>query len=117
MSLLLLTNCSFSSRQPLCHEHESSALLQFRDSLVMNKSSCYYVDVYPKAGSWSLERENGSSDCCSWDGVECNHYTGHVISLDLSSRCLYGSINSNSSLFRLLHLQCLNLAFNHFNYS
>ena len=30
---------------------------------------------------------------------------------------LYGSINSNSTLFRLAHLQSLNLADNHFNYS
>ncbi|KAB1226199.1 Receptor-like protein 12 [Morella rubra] len=122
MSLLLLANCSFSSRQPLCHERESSALLQFRDSIiVLNKSYCaehfYSLDVYPKAASWSLERKNGSSDCCSWDGVECNHYTGHVISLDLSASCLYGSINSNSSLFRLLQLQRLNLAYNDFNSS
>ncbi|KAF3957232.1 hypothetical protein CMV_017730, partial [Castanea mollissima] len=41
----------------------------------------------------------------------------HVIELDLSSCNLYGSINSNSSLFHLVHLQSLNLAFNNFNYS
>ena len=40
-----------------------------------------------------------------------------MIGLDLSSSCLYGSINSNTSLFRLVHLQRLNLAHNHFNYS
>ena len=40
-----------------------------------------------------------------------------MIGLDLSSSCLYGSINSNSTLFRLVHLQSLNLAYNHFNYS
>ncbi|KAB1226300.1 Receptor-like protein 12 [Morella rubra] len=62
-------------------------------------------------------KRDSSSDCCSWDGVECDHYTGHVISLDLSTSCLYGSINSNSSLFRLLQLQGLNLALNDFNSS
>jgi Leucine-rich repeat (LRR) protein len=41
--------------------------------------------------------------------------TGHVIDLDLGGSCLYGSINSNSSVFRLLQLQRLNLAHNNFN--
>ncbi|KAM5554651.1 receptor-like protein 7 [Rosa sericea] len=47
----------------------------------------------------------------------CEGNTGHVIGLDLSSSCLYGSINSNSTLFRLVHLQSLNLVDNNFNYS
>ncbi|KAL6125876.1 hypothetical protein ACLB2K_073927 [Fragaria x ananassa] len=51
------------------------------------------------------------------DGVECDEQTGYVIGLDLRSSCLYGSINSNSSLFRLVHLQKLDLADNDFNYS
>jgi Leucine-rich repeat (LRR) protein len=38
-----------------------------------------------------------------------------VIGLDFNSSCLYGSINSNNSLFRLLQLQRLNLADNRFN--
>ncbi|XP_031272566.1 receptor-like protein 9DC3 [Pistacia vera] len=46
-------------------------------------------------------------DCCSWDGVTCNEVTGHVIALNLTSSCLYGSINSSSSLFQLVHLECL----------
>uniref|UniRef100_A0A2N9HYT2 Leucine-rich repeat-containing N-terminal plant-type domain-containing protein n=1 Tax=Fagus sylvatica TaxID=28930 RepID=A0A2N9HYT2_FAGSY len=70
--------------QPLCHYDEKSALLQFKESFIINN---------------------------------CDEDTGHVIGLDLSSSCLYGSINSNSSLFRLVHLQSLNLAHNHFNYS
>ncbi|GKV21792.1 hypothetical protein SLEP1_g31738 [Rubroshorea leprosula] len=56
-------------------------------------------------------------DCCSWECVRCDRYTGYVRGLDLSSSCLFGSINSSSSLFRLGHLQYLNLAFNDFNYS
>uniref|UniRef100_A0A2N9GYY2 Leucine-rich repeat-containing N-terminal plant-type domain-containing protein n=1 Tax=Fagus sylvatica TaxID=28930 RepID=A0A2N9GYY2_FAGSY len=102
--------------QPLCHDDESSALLQFKESFIINKSaSSDDPFAYPKVNSWTLEGE--SSDCCSWDGVSCDEDTGHVIGLDLSSSCLYGSINSNSSLFRLVHLQSLNLAHNHFNYS
>ena len=58
-----------------------------------------------------------SNDCCTGDGVECDENTGHVISLDLSNSFLYGSINSSSSLFQLVHLQKLNLSFNNFNHS
>ncbi|XP_075657838.1 receptor-like protein 7 [Castanea sativa] len=72
--------------QPLCHGDESSALLQFKKSFIINN-------------------------------VDCDEDTGHVTGLDLSSSRLYGSINSNSTLFRLVHLQRLNLADNHFNYS
>nr|XP_015902086.2 receptor-like protein 7 [Ziziphus jujuba var. spinosa] len=50
-------------------------------------------------------------------GVQCDGKTGHVIGLDLSSSCLSGSINSNSILFNLVHLQSLNLAGNNFHYS
>uniref|UniRef100_A0A2N9H2V4 Leucine-rich repeat-containing N-terminal plant-type domain-containing protein n=1 Tax=Fagus sylvatica TaxID=28930 RepID=A0A2N9H2V4_FAGSY len=101
---------------PLCHDDESLALLQFKESFIIKKfASSDDPFAYPKVNSWTLEGE--SSDCCSWDGVSCDEDTGHVIGLDLSSSCLYGSINSNSSLFRLVHLQSLNLAHNHFNYS
>ena len=58
-----------------------------------------------------------STDYWSWDGVDCDGDTGHVIGLDLNNSCLYGSINSNSTLFHLVHLQKLNLADNYFNYS
>lgn len=56
-------------------------------------------------------------NCCSWNGVECDEDSGHAIALDLNSSCLYGSINSNSSLFRLVHLERLDLSDNHFNFS
>ncbi|KAM1010390.1 hypothetical protein FF1_045734 [Malus domestica] len=39
------------------------------------------------------------------------------LALELGSSCLYGSINSNSSLFRLVHLQRLDLSDNLFNLS
>ncbi|KAK9994130.1 hypothetical protein SO802_023833 [Lithocarpus litseifolius] len=105
----------FSSVQPLCRGHERSYLLQFKDSFVINKSASSEPWAYPKVASWTLEGNN--NDCCSWDGVECDEFTGHVIGLDLNSSCLYGSINSTSSLFHLVHLQRLNLADNHFKYS
>ncbi|XP_038680905.1 receptor-like protein 7 [Tripterygium wilfordii] len=99
----------------LCHNEESLALLQFKRSFVVNKSASSDASAYPKTISWNQQGEN--PDCCLWDGVVCDQYTGRVISLDLSSSCLYGSINSSSSLFHLRYLQSLNLADNHFNSS
>ena len=96
---------SFPSKQPLCHDDESSALLQFKKSFIINKSISLYDPIANhRVETWTLEGEN--SDCCSWDGVDCDQQ-------QLALR----SINSNSTLFRFVHLQRLNLADNHFNYS
>ncbi|KAF7825735.1 Receptor-like protein 12 [Senna tora] len=104
---------SFPSVQPvLCHDDESSALLQFKQNFAIKKFASDYFPSHPKTVSWIPK-----TDCCSWDGVECDDQTGHVIGLDLSSSQLYGSIGSNSSLFHLSQLQRLNLSHNHFNYS
>jgi Leucine-rich repeat (LRR) protein len=116
--LHLIFTHSSPSAQPLCHHDDSSALLQFKESFIINKFAYGYPSTCQKVASWTVEGDK--SDCCSWDGVECDVDIGHVthvIGLDLSSSCLYGSINSTSSLFRLVHLQRLNLANNHFNYS
>jgi len=116
LSFFHLRACHSSpSMQPLCHDDESYALLQFKESLVINKSASYEPSAYPKVASWKADGERGN--CCSWDGVECDGDSGHVIGLDLSSSCLYGSIDSNSSLFHLVQLRRLNLADNDFNNS
>lgn len=107
---------TFSSKQSLCNEDERSALLQFKESIVVNNCASYDPYSFPKVASWKLDGVSGG-DCCSWDGIECDKDSGHVIGLDLSSSCLYGSINTNSSLFSLVHLQYLNMAFNDFNNS
>nr|XP_011470269.1 PREDICTED: receptor-like protein 12 [Fragaria vesca subsp. vesca] len=73
--------------------------------------------AYPKVLSWKPAQGGNKTNCCTWDGVECEEQTGYVIGLDLRSSCLYGSIKSNSSLFSLVHLERLDLADNHFNYS
>jgi len=105
------TNCLLSVPPTKCHEHESRALLQFKKSFVISKSS-YNPFSYPKMASW-----NATTDCCSWDGIECDEHTNHVISIDLSSSHIYGTMDANSTLFHLKHLQSLDLADNHFNYS
>ena len=102
-----------SSRQPLCHDSERSSLLRFKESFSIKKSASGDPSAFSKTALWNLEED--MSDCCSWDGVECNEDTGYVIELDLGSSCLYGPINSTSTLFNLVHLQWLSLADNNFN--
>ncbi|KAL2335801.1 hypothetical protein Fmac_010247 [Flemingia macrophylla] len=106
------TNCLFSPPPTRCHELENYALLQFKERFVITKSASYDPVGYTKIASW-----NASTDCCSWDGIQCDHHTDHVISVDLSSSHIYGTIDANSSLFHLKHLQSLDLSSNNFNYS
>ncbi|GLT40567.1 hypothetical protein SLA2020_146890 [Shorea laevis] len=98
-----------SSHQQLCHKDEYLALMQFKDSFVIERQA----STRPKVDLWKSQ----GVDCCSWEGIWCDQNTSHVIGLDLSSSCLFGSINSSSSLFHLGHLQYLNLALNDFNSS
>ncbi|XP_030512619.2 receptor-like protein 7 [Rhodamnia argentea] len=96
--------------KPLCLEDEMYALLQFKERYEINDDASGDPLAHPKTLSW-----NNSRDCCSWDGIECDENTGHVIVLDLGSSLLYGSIDNNSTLFQLAHLEKLNLSDNHFN--
>ncbi|KAL8144792.1 hypothetical protein AgCh_003123 [Apium graveolens] len=50
--------------------------------------------LYLKTTSW---KANSSSDCCSWDGVECDDASGYVIGLDLSLVVLNVSGNQKLS--------------------
>ncbi|XP_018718577.2 receptor-like protein 6 [Eucalyptus grandis] len=97
-----------------CHEQERSALLEFKQSFFDAKSSvCWLYGNLSKLESWKPE----DMDCCDWESVDCDEGTGYVTGLDLSESCLSGPINSKASLFRLAHLQSLNLASNNFNFS
>ncbi|KAM1358858.1 hypothetical protein ACFX15_045072 [Malus domestica] len=118
--LLNATHCfSFVQTQTwtLCQADEHSFLLQFKESFMIDKSASRSPFAYPKVASWAREGDQNQSNCCSWDGVECHAESGRVIGLDLKSSCLYGSINSNSTLFQLVHLQKLDLSDNNFNSS
>ncbi|GAB4841226.1 hypothetical protein Ancab_039685 [Ancistrocladus abbreviatus] len=113
--ILVTPSFSFASMPPSCHDYEKSALLQFKLSFSIDKLASGDLSAYPKTESWK-PRGNGSN-CCLWHGIACDRESGHVVSLDLSSSFLYGFIESNSTLFDLVHLQTLNLADNHFRYS
>ncbi|KAL4555290.1 hypothetical protein LXL04_037905 [Taraxacum kok-saghyz] len=109
----LATKFSSSSRS-LSHEDECSMLFQFKKNIPINPDASFDLRAYPKTASWNLNE----SDCCLWDGVECiGKNSGHVIGLDLSSSFLSGPINSNNSLFSLIHLQTLKLSDNDFQLS
>ncbi|XP_028056606.1 receptor-like protein Cf-9 [Camellia sinensis] len=65
-----------------------------------------------------MESWKEGSDCCSWDGVECDNNTSQVIGLDLSCSWLNGTIHPKTTIFYYFpHLQSLNLAFNDFGMS
>ncbi|KAJ9183023.1 hypothetical protein P3X46_006943 [Hevea brasiliensis] len=100
-------HCS-SSLAKSCHPNERSALLKFKDSLIIEDDDSYYSfcdKAHPLNKTW-VE----ATDCCSWDGITCDRLTGHVIGMDLSCHALYGTITPTSTLFLLPHLQKLNLA-------
>ncbi|KAK9665320.1 hypothetical protein RND81_14G104600 [Saponaria officinalis] len=88
-----------------CMDTERNALLQFKNGIV--------VDRCGLLASWG-----GTLDCCQWNGIRCDNYTSHVISLHLSGfptyneHCLQGTISV--SLSELNHLKYLNLGFNNF---
>ncbi|CAL5328232.1 unnamed protein product [Camellia sinensis] len=65
----------------LCTQEQTSALLQFKQQFSFNKSASDCDRSYPKMESWKE-----GSDCCSWDGVECDNNTSQVIGLDLTCR-------------------------------
>ncbi|KAG2713797.1 hypothetical protein I3760_04G192200 [Carya illinoinensis] len=87
--LLLPRSLSYNYLPPLCHQEERIALVQFKDSFtIKNNSLCEYTERnHPEVASWRLDGNN--TNCCIWDGVECNQDTGHVIALSL-----YGSSSS-----------------------
>ncbi|RID49699.1 hypothetical protein BRARA_H00480, partial [Brassica rapa] len=85
-----------------------------RDALWEFKSE---FSVQELDSSWwesdlKTERWRSNTDCCAWDGISCDSKTGTVVELDLWGSSLNGPLRSNSSLFRLQHLQSLNLSSN-----
>lgn len=94
----------------LCVRDETFYLLQLKQGLTVDPNAYFYgcdSEAEAKTLSW-----NATRDCCEWGGVTCNVFTGHVIGLDLSLSCLKGTIDANSTLKKLGHLQRLNLAYN-----
>ncbi|KAL5999734.1 hypothetical protein ACLOJK_038019 [Asimina triloba] len=65
------------------------------------------VEAYSDTNLSSWNANN--PDCCSWEGIRCNSFTGHVIALNLSRLDIGGPLNFQS-LFQLGSLQRLDLS-------
>jgi len=113
--LLLLVTHFTSYTFSLCSQHDSSALLQFKNSFYVNTSSQLYFPC--SSFSFKIESWKNSMDCCKWDGVTCDTVSNHVIGVDLSCSNLNGELHPKSTVFQLIHLQQLNLASNDFSES
>ncbi|KAI8009708.1 Receptor-like protein EIX2 [Camellia lanceoleosa] len=82
----------------MCRESEKQTLLQFKKDL---------EDPTNGLSSWEVE-----DDCCKWEGVVCDNFTGHVLGLNLRNSYSYGKINP--CLQKLKHLKYLDLSGNDF---
>ncbi|KAL3833905.1 hypothetical protein ACJIZ3_008641 [Penstemon smallii] len=86
-----------------CITRERKALLKFRES---------FRNPFPTLSSWNGD----TKDCCTWQGIECDKFTGHVTRLDLGYESLLHSGNSllgkmiDPSLSELKHLSYLDLS-------
>ncbi|KAK9209660.1 hypothetical protein WN944_002027 [Citrus x changshan-huyou] len=99
-------NISFcnGSSYVACMGSEREALLRFKQDL---------IDPSNRLASWIGDEE----DCCTWAGVVCDNFTGHVRMLQLRNNpsqisMLGGKISP--SLLNLKHLVYLDLSFNDF---
>ena len=54
---LMVVNSSSSMQQPLCHDSESSALLQFKQSFLIDEDVSYDPFAYPKVAMWKSHGE------------------------------------------------------------
>ncbi|ESQ56306.1 hypothetical protein EUTSA_v10026954mg [Eutrema salsugineum] len=99
--------CGFEKSKHLCRPDQRDALWEFKSEFYVQQSPFSGITGDEKTKRW-----RNNTDCCSWDGVSCDPKTGKVIELDLMNCNLNGPLRSNSSLFRLRHLQSLELGNN-----
>lgn len=97
-----------SPSKHLCLPDQRDALWEFKNGFYVDSDWDPFDDK--KTDKW-----RNKTDCCSWDGVFCDPKTGKVVELELMDSFLNGPLRSNSSLFRLQHLQSLSLGYNNFS--
>nr|GEU38465.1 putative leucine-rich repeat protein, plant-type [Tanacetum cinerariifolium] len=121
LSFCILCRCNQNQDDVLCKATERSALIQFKNKL---------IDQANRLSSWT------GNDCCSWSGVVCDNFTGHVLEIRLrgpddgikghchgsfdtddeleeASKQMLGG-NISSSLLKLVQLRYLDLSCNDF---
>ncbi|CAH2079305.1 unnamed protein product, partial [Thlaspi arvense] len=96
-----------SHAKHLCRPNQRDTLWEFKNEFYVEGFHSDGTPVDKKTKSW-----RNNTDCCSWDGISCNPKKGLVVELDLEDSFLNGPLRYNSSLFRLQHLQSLNLGNN-----
>ncbi|KAG6408866.1 hypothetical protein SASPL_131892 [Salvia splendens] len=96
-----------SSSSHQCLNDQAASLLQLQKDVLSRNSSTVTFD---DNSSMKVAKWDNETDCCSWDGVTCDH-SGYVVGLNLSYSSLAGDIDA---IFNLHHLQHLNLAGNNF---
>ncbi|KFK23530.1 hypothetical protein AALP_AAs73006U000200 [Arabis alpina] len=113
-SLCLIFALSNSILVVIASPSQHLCLLDQRDALWEFKNE-FYVHSDVLSSDNKTEKWRYNTDCCSWDGVSCDPKTGKIVELDLMDSALNGPLRSNSSLFRLQHLQSLDLRYNNFS--
>ncbi|XP_057784520.1 receptor-like protein 7 [Salvia miltiorrhiza] len=113
-SLLFLIFLAFASQYShsaqlphRCLDNQKATLLQLQKDVLSHNSSTVTFD---DNSSMVVAKWDNKTDCCSWDGVTCDH-SGNVVGLNLSYSSLSGHIDA---IINLRHLQRLNLAGNNF---
>nr|VDD50410.1 unnamed protein product [Brassica oleracea] len=94
--------CGSSPPKHLCRQDQRNALWEFKSEFPLSGMA-----ADEKTQTW-----RNNSDCCSWDGITCDPKTGNVAELNLWGSSLNGPLRSSSGLFKLQHLQILDLSSN-----
>ncbi|XP_015169469.1 receptor-like protein 12 [Solanum tuberosum] len=115
----LISQLTYAGKH-LCARDEAFYLLEFKQGLIVGRND-YYNGCDSKAQAKTLSW-NVTGDCCEWDGVTCNGFTGHfdasfgnltrIRVLKLSFNNLNGNVLSTIS--KLNKLDHLDLSYNDF---
>ncbi|KAL0857103.1 hypothetical protein Bca101_062257 [Brassica carinata] len=97
-----------SHARQLCRPDQRDALWEFKSEFYVRRFS----NTHREYTSARTEEWVKNTDCCSWMGISCDPKTGNVVELALADSYLNGPLRSNSSLFKLQHLENLDLAWN-----
>ncbi|OAO97366.1 RLP50 [Arabidopsis thaliana] len=105
--IFCLSNSILVIAKDLCLPDQRDALLEFKNEFSIPSPDSDLMLILQTTAKW-----RNNTDCCSWGGISCDPKTGVVVELDLGNSDLNGRLRSNSSLFRLQHLQSLDLSYN-----
>jgi hypothetical protein len=83
-----------------CHRQDAAALLQLKMSFSFTASSCQSYPATTTLSSWKA-----GSDCCQWEGVDCDLVTGRVTGLFLIDLGMQISGGLHPALFSLTSLK------------